>query len=208
MSSDLNFSVNDLTDSESFVKKVGESFYPNNQAVYTRTTESTEDLAGKTLTSADPVKILQGDGIYRNPAFAISGYKDNVKSAMHGILAAQADIDDSVEIQDPSNPDKKLHGQDARREIAKNSLLSTGYAPGGMFGTMKDLVNSKYATDANSSSNSEVADGSASVSNGNGLTLGHSTKGYTYYSEGGVFNRRLKSNSIGVRINSSRKSYI
>jgi len=159
MSSDINFNINDLTDSQSAAQKIGETFYPDGREVYTNTTQSTDDISGRTLTSADPVKILQGDGIYRNPAFAINGYIQNVQSAMHGIIATAGDIDDNVKILDPSDPSGTtfLTGASARQEIAKQSLLTTGYAPGGFESTMQDLINSNSATDSSSSGKAGVS---------------------------------------------------
>ena len=69
MSSDINFNLNDLSDARSAAAKVAETFYPNNTQTYKRTTESTQETTGKTLTSNDPLRVLQGDGIYRNPRF-------------------------------------------------------------------------------------------------------------------------------------------
>lgn len=159
MSSDINFNINDLTDSQSAAQKIGETFYPDGREVYKNTTQSMDDTSGKTLTSADPVKILQGDGIYRNPAFAINGYIQNVQSAMHGIIATAGDIDDNVKILDPSDPSGTtfLTGASARQEIAKQSLLTTGYAPGGFEATMQDLINSNSATDSTSSGKAGVS---------------------------------------------------
>ena len=151
MSSDINFDIDDLTDSKSAAQKMTDSFYPNGKAVYTNTTQSREDNPSRSLTSADPIRVLQGDGIYRNPAFAVNGYIQNVQSSMHGIIAASSDIDDNVKIPDPENPGSFLTGASARQEIAKQSLLSTGYAPGGFESTIKAMVGGTTATGAGSS---------------------------------------------------------
>lgn len=151
MSSDLNLDIDDLTDSKSATQKMTDSFYPNGKVVYTNTTQSREDNPNRTLTSADPIRVLQGDGIYRNPAFAVNGYIQNVQSSMHGIIAASSDIDDSVKIPDPENPGSFLTGAAARQEIAKQSLLSTGYAPGGFESTIKAMVGASTLTGAGSS---------------------------------------------------------
>ena len=83
MSSDINLNVEDLNNSQSSVTKISETFYPDGKPTYTNTTQSKEDLTGRSLTSSDPLKVLQGEGIYRNPAFAINGYMQNVQSSMH-----------------------------------------------------------------------------------------------------------------------------
>lgn len=149
MSSDFSLDLNDLSNSQSITQRIGETFYPNGVEVYKNTTQSVDDTSGRSLTSADPVKILQGDGIYRNPGFAVNGYIQNVQSSMHGIIAMAGDIDDSVKILDPNDPEqtKFLSGADARQQILKDSFLSTGYAPGGFATTMQDLIASKTGTD-------------------------------------------------------------
>ena len=151
MSSDINFDINDLSDSKSAAQKMTDSFYPNGKVVYTNTTQSMEDNPSRTLSSADPVRVLQGDGIYRNPAFAVNGYIQNVQSSMHGIIAASSDIDENVKIPDPENPGSFLTGASARQEIAKQSLLSTGYSPGGFDSTIKSMVGIASATEAGNS---------------------------------------------------------
>ena len=179
MSSDLNFTVEDLTDSKSAAQKMTDSFYPNGKAVYTNTTQSTEDNPSRSLTSADPIRVLQGDGIYRNPAFAVNGYIQNVKSSMHSIIGVASDIDDSVKIPDPADPTKTLSGAAARQEIAKQSLLTTGYAPGGFESTVKAMVGSSSMTDSGTSATDTY-----------GLVgekgIKHSAKGYTTYSDPGT----------------------
>lgn len=153
VSSDINFDLTDLNNSQSAAQKIGDTFYPNGVEVYTNTTQSVGDNSGRTLTSADPIKVLQGDGIYRNPAFAINGYIQNVQSSMHGIISMAGDIDDTFKVVDPNDPDGKVvDGAAARQiiqqEIARNSLLTTGYAPSGFESRMQDLIASKTATDS------------------------------------------------------------
>ena len=63
-----------------------------------------------------------------------------------GILAAQADIGDNVKILDPNDPNGKnvLTGATAKAELAKNSILFTGYAPTGFdvsLRAMNDSIN-------------------------------------------------------------------
>jgi hypothetical protein len=183
MSSDISFSTDDLNDSKSAAMKMSESFYPNGKVVYTNTTQSREDTSSRTLGSADPVKVLQGDGIYRNPAFALNGYIQNVQSSMHGVLAMAGDIDDNMKITDPNDPTKVLSGADARQEIAKQSILSTGYAPGGFESTLQAMTSSAGEEGSGTTNSSH-----GNVTDSDGRTITHSAKGYTSYSDAAVFN--------------------
>ena len=182
MSGDINLSVDDLSNSQSSATKISETFYPDGKQTYTNTTQSREDLTGKTLTSSDPLKVLQGEGIYRNPAFAMSGYIQNVQSSMHGIISMAGDIDDNVKIVDPNDPSgtKYLTGADARQEIAKQSLMTTGYAPGGFSSAMDSIVNSKSSTDSGTAGapGSGTSPSSATVTGSQGEALQHTLKGY------------------------------
>lgn len=185
MSSDINFNTDDLSDSKSATAKISESFYPNGKAVYTHTSQSKEENVNRRLGSADPVKILQGDGIYRNPAFAINGYIQNVQSSMHGVLAMAGDIDDSVKITDPSNPSgPPLTGAAARQEIAKQSLLTTGYAPGGFESTVQAMTSSVGSVSGAGASNATTG----TVSDSSGNPIKHSSKGYVSYPDAQVLN--------------------
>ena len=185
MSSDISFSTDDLNDSKSAAMKMTDSFYPNGKVVYTNTTQSREDTTSKTLTSADPVKILQGDGIYRNPAFSINGYIQNVQSSMHGVLHMAGDIDDDVKVVDPADPSKYLTGAGARQEIAKQSLLSTGYAPGGFESTVQAMTAS---VGSGGSGTGSGGDSNGTVLGSNGNPISHSSKGYVTHTDGAVFN--------------------
>jgi hypothetical protein len=185
MSSDISFSTDDLNDSKSAAMKMTDSFYPNGKVVYTNTTQSREDTTSKTLTSADPVKILQGDGIYRNPAFSINGYIQNVQSSMHGVLHMAGDIDDDVKVVDPADPSKYLTGAGARQEIAKQSLLSTGYAPGGFESTVQAMTAS---VGSGGSGTGSSGDSNGTVLGSNGNPISHSSKGYVTHTDGAVFN--------------------
>ncbi|MEY4334798.1 MAG: hypothetical protein RLZZ196_3548 [Bacteroidota bacterium] len=189
MSGDINFNVADLNDSQSSAAKMSETFYPDGKPTYNNTTQSQEDLTGKTLTSADPLKVIQGEGIYRNPAFAMNGYMQNVQSSMHGIIAAAGDIDDDVKVPDPNDPNGTtyLTGSAARQEIAKQSILSTGYAPGGFSSAMDALVSSKSATDSGSAA-AGTASGTGTVSGSQGEALAHSLTGYKPYPDAEVYN--------------------
>lgn len=189
MSGDINLSVDDLNDSQSSVTKISETFYPDGKPTYTNTTQSREDLTGKTLTSADPLKALQGEGIYRNPAFAINGYMQNVQSSMHGIISMAGDIDDSVQMIDPNDPNGNtpISGAAARQEIAKQSLMTTGYAPGGFSSALDAVINSKSATDSGAAA-AGTNSSSSSVTGSQGEVLAHSLKGYVPYIDAEVFN--------------------
>jgi hypothetical protein len=200
MSSDISFDANDLNDSKSAAMKMSDSFYPNGKVVYTNTTQSREDNSARTLTSADPIKILQGDGIYRNPAFALNGYIQNVQSSMHGVLAMASDADD-IQVTDPDNPDELLKGAEARQQIAKQSILSTGYAPGGFESTLKAMTSSAGEMGAGTTSSSH-----GNVTNSSGQTIAHSAKGYSSYSDAAVFNGGSRSIALEDELSSQEKT--
>lgn len=140
---DFELDASDLASTGSLVEKIGEHYYPNGEVVVKNTTMSKLPMEDRTLRSADPVKILQGDGIYRNPAFVLSAYSQTTQSALHGILAAQSDIDDNVKIADPNDPSGKnvLTGSAARQEIMKQSIMTSGLAPSGFEATIRALNN-------------------------------------------------------------------
>lgn len=181
---DFEFDTSDLSSTQSIVDKVGSQFYPNGEVVIKNTTMSRLPMQDRTLRSADPVKILQGDGLFRNPAFATAAYAQSTQSALHGILAAQADIDDEVKIADPDDPtgQKYLTGAAARSEIMKQSVMTTGIAPGGFEATIKAM----NATVINSTT-LNTGSGS-SVSNEYGRTFSHSTTGYAPAENAEVYN--------------------
>jgi len=132
MSSDFNVSVNDLSDSQSITSRIKESFYPDNTQVIKGTSQSQSGEYGRSLMARDPSKVLQGDGLYRNPAFAMAGYEQNVQSSLHSVLAMGADVGDTVKIADPDNPGgPPLTGAQARLEIARKSVMSTGFGARG-----------------------------------------------------------------------------
>jgi hypothetical protein len=189
MSGDINFSIDELNSSQSSAAKMSETFYPDGKPTYTNTTQSREDLTGKTLTSADPLKVLQGEGIYRNPAFSINGYMQNVQSSMHGIISMAGDIDDSVQMIDPNDPSgtKYITGASARQEIAKQSLMTTGYAPGGFNSVMDSIMSSKSVTDSGAAAPGTNSS-SSTVTGSQGEALSHSLKGYVPSMDAEVFN--------------------
>ena len=207
MSGDINLSVDDLNDSQSSATKISETFYPDGKPTYTNTTQSREDLTGKTLTSSDPLKVLQGEGIYRNPAFAINGYMQNVQSSMHGIIAMAGDIDDDVKIADPNDPNggTYLTGAAARQEIAKQSLMTTGYAPGGFSSVMDAVVNSKSATDSGSAAGGTNSS-SGTVTGSQGEALSHSLKGYSPSTDAEVYNGGSRAIAIVDQLSEQEKA--
>lgn len=181
---DFEFDTSDLLSTQSIVDKVGSQFYPNGEVVIKNTTMSRLPMQDRTLRSADPAKILQGDGLFRNPAFATAAYAQSTQSALHGILAAQADIDDEVKIADPDDPtnSKYLTGAAARSEIMKQSIMTTGLAPGGFEATIKAM----NATAINSTTLNTGSGGS--VGNEYGNTFAHSTSGYVPAQNAEAFN--------------------
>ena len=70
--SDAGINSSDLGSTASIANKIGESFYPNGEVVITGTTMSRQPYEDRNLRSADPVKLIQGDGLYRNPAYVIN----------------------------------------------------------------------------------------------------------------------------------------
>ena len=143
MASDFDININDLSDSKSSVAKIKESFYPGNQQIITGTSQSQSGEYGRSLMSRDPAKVLQGDGLYRNPAFATAGYEQNVQTSLHSVLAMGADIDDTVKVADPDDPTKTLSGAQARQEIARKSVMTTGFGARGF-----DVANAAFTNTA------------------------------------------------------------
>ena len=181
---DFEFDASDLFSTQSIVNKVGSQFYPNGEVVIKNTTMSRLPMQDRTLRSADPAKILQGDGLFRNPAFATAAYAQSTQSALHGILAAQADIDDEVKIADPDDPtnSKYLTGAAARSEIMKQSIMTTGLAPGGFEATIR-AMNETVVNSTTLNTNS-----GSFVSNEYGSTYSHSTSGYISAQNAEAFN--------------------
>lgn len=180
--SDTGINSSDLSSTASIANKISESFYPNGEVVITGTTMSQEPYENRNLRSADPVKILQGDGLYRNPAFAINAYAQSTQSAMHGIIASMSDINDNVKISDPNDPrGTPLTGAAAKMEIAKNSLLTTGYAPGGFSESIKALNN-----DIINSTVQPTSSDIAYVTSEMGATVAEKTSGYIPSTEPGM----------------------
>jgi len=180
--SDTGINSSDLGSTASIANKISQSFYPNGEVVITGTTMSRQPYEDRSLRSADPVKIIQGDGLYRNPAFAINAYAQSTQSAMHGIMASMSDIGDETKIADPNDPrGTPLTGAAAKMEIAKNSMLVTGYAPGGFSESIKALNNSVI----NSTVQPTTSD-LAYVTSEMGATVAEKTEGYIPSTEPGM----------------------
>ena len=180
--SDTGINSSDLGSTASIANKISQSFYPNGEVVITGTTMSRQPYEDRSLRSADPVKIIQGDGLYRNPAFAINAYAQSTQSAMHGIVASMSDIGDETKIADPNDPrGTPLTGAAAKMEIAKNSMLTTGYAPGGFSESIKALNNSVI----NSTVQPTTSD-LAYVTSEMGATVAEKTEGYVPSTEPGM----------------------
>jgi len=81
--SDYPIDVTDLTSTKSITEKIGSSFYPNGELIIKNTSLSQQSYQDRSLRSADPTKLLQGDGLYRNPAYAINAYAQSTQSALH-----------------------------------------------------------------------------------------------------------------------------
>lgn len=184
---DFEISIDDLTNSQTAISAIKNSYYPNNQQVIKSTSYSEDpENYGRNLMSRDPVKVLQGDALYRNPAFALAGYEQNARSTMHTILSMGSDIDDSVQIVDPEDSSKYLTGAQARMEIARKSLMTTGFAPGGFEGAM----NAFSSTNTAGLKSSDIGSGSSMVGGTDGSSNGipHGTKGYETSDSAQVFN--------------------
>jgi len=185
MSSDFNVSVNDLSDSQSITSRIKQSFYPDNKQVVSGTSQSQSGEYGRSLMARDPSKVLQGDGLYRNPAFPIAGYEQNVQSSLHAVLAMGADVGDNVKVPDPDNPDgPPLTGAQARLELSRKSVMSTGFGARGF-----DDANAAFT--ANGSSPITGGDPSTNGTGGPGSNgEGHNTEEYETPPNAQVFNNQ------------------
>jgi hypothetical protein len=180
--SDTGINSTDLSSTASIANKIGQSFYPNGEVVVTGTTMSQQPYEDRSLRSADPVKLIQGDGLYRNPAFAINAYAQSTQSAMHGIIASMSDINDNVKIADPNDPrGTPLTGAAAKMEIAKNSMIVTGNSPSGFSESIKAL-NDTIINSTVQPTSSDVA----YVTSEMGATVAEKTAGYVPSTEPGM----------------------
>jgi len=193
MASDFSFNLEDLSDGKSIVSKMKSSFYPENQQVVKGTSYAMEGEVGRSLMSRDPAKIIQGDGVFRNPAFALAGYEQNTKSAMHTVISMGADFDDETTVIDPDDPTKTLKGSQARMEIARKSVMSTGFAPDGFEKSMNAFVASKVSVSTGGDSGAGATTGGAGTGTGTvttstGATQPHTTTSYGTSGAAGVLN--------------------
>jgi hypothetical protein len=192
--SDFEINLNDLEDSKSITSSIKRSFYPQNQQIVKSTSHSQSNNFDRTLMSRDINKVLQGDGIYRNPAFSLAAYEQNTKSSMHTILAMGSDLD-QVSVPDPDYTGDGsgeegvglLTGSQARVEIARKSLMSTGIAPGGFESAMQAFVSSNIADPISGAGATNV------VVNSNGDETTHGSTGYPDYIGAQVYNNANKS---------------
>jgi hypothetical protein len=188
MSSDFNVNVNDLSDSQSITSRIKQSFYPNNTQVIKGTSQSQSGEYGRSLIARDPSKVLQGDGLYRNPAFAMAGYEQNVQSSLHAVLAMGADVGDNVKIADPDNPGgPPLTGAQARLELARKSVMSTGFGARGF-----DDANASFTANGSSPiTGSDPSTGGGGGSGGGGSNGdNHNSEEYETSPDSQVFNNQ------------------
>lgn len=211
MASDFNFNLQDLADGKSIVSKMKSSFYPENQQVVKGTSASMDGELGRSLMSRDPAKIIQGDGVFRNPAFALAGYEQNTKSAMHTILSMGADFDDETTVVDPDDPTKTLKGSQARMEIARKSVMSTGFAPGGFEKSMNTFVASKVSSftggdSAAGATTGAAGTGTGTVTTSTGATQPHTTNSYGTSGTAGVLNGSTRQIAFADQMDAREKA--
>lgn len=203
---DFELNIDSLTDSKTITSAIKQSFYPQDQQIVQGTSQSQSGNFDRTLMSRDVGKILQGDGIYRNPAFALAGYEQNTKAAMHTILSMGSDVD-NVKISDPNDPEgEPITGSQARLEIAKRSVMSTGFAPGGFESSMQAFVASATSDPINESptGGSESA-GTGTIEDSSGNTIPHSTQGYTSSDSTQVYNGGNRSIAVVSQLTEQEK---
>ena len=211
MASDFNFNLQDLSDGKSIVSKMKSSFYPENQQVIKKTSYAMDGEVGRSLMSRDPAKIIQGDGVFRNPAFAIAGYEQNTKSAMHTVISMGADFDDETSVVDPDDPTKTLKGSQARMEIARKSVMSTGFSPGGFEKSMNAFVASKVSVATGGDSAAGATTGSAGTGTGavttsTGATQPHTTISYGTSGTAGVLNGSTRQIAFAEEMDATEKA--
>lgn len=82
--SDFNYSIDDLEDTSSIVRKTTDSFYrntPDGQPL--RTSYSENGDPNRTLTQRDLQSVLSGDALYRSPNFALQTTNQTVQSSIN-----------------------------------------------------------------------------------------------------------------------------
>ena len=204
--SEFQFSSDDLTDSKSITSAIKQSFYPQDRQIVQKTSQSESGNYDRTLMSRDVNKVLQGDALYRNPAFAVAGYEQNSKAAMHTILSMGADLD-NVSIADPDDPNgEKISGAQARAEIARRSIMSTGFAPGGFESSMQAFVSSTISDPINESATSgSVTSSTSYITDSNGNSVPHSTQGYSVSDSSQVYNGGNRSIALVSQLTEKEK---
>jgi len=205
MSSDFNINVNDLSDSQSITSRIKESFYPDNTQVIKGTSQSQSGEYGRSLMARDPSKVLQGDGLYRNPAFAMAGYEQNVQSSLHAVLAMGADVGDTVKVADPDNPGgPALTGTQARLEIARKSVMSTGFGARGF-----DDANASFTASGSSpitGTDPSTAGGGSEGSPSDTSGGAHDTEEYDTSPDAQVFNNQNRAIAILSKMTDAEKA--
>jgi hypothetical protein len=202
---DFELNVDDLTDSKTITSALKQSFYPQDQQVIQKTSHSESGNYDRTLMSRDVNKVLQGDALYRNPAFALAGYEQNTQATMHTILSMGSDLD-SVEIADPDDPEGgKISGAQARLEIARRSVMSTGFAPPGFESSMQAFVSASIADPVNDSPAGGSSSGSGTIETSNGTTIPHSTQGYSTSDAAQVYNGGNRSIAVVSQLTEEEK---
>jgi hypothetical protein len=206
MSSDFNISVNDLSDSQSITSRIKESFYPGNTQVIKGTSQSQSGEYGRSLMARDPSKVLQGDGLYRNPAFAMAGYEQNVQSSLHAVLSMGADIGDTVKVADPDNPGgPALTGAQARLELARKSVMSTGFGARGF----DDANTSFTANGSNPVTGDDPSTGGGSENSGSSPgTTGedHNSEEYETPPDAQIFNNQNRAIALLSKMTETEKA--
>ena len=81
---DFNYSIDDLQDTSSIVRKTTDNFYrdmPNGQPLKTSYSESGD--VNRTLTQRDLQSVLSGDALYRSPSFSMQTANQTVQSSIN-----------------------------------------------------------------------------------------------------------------------------
>lgn len=81
---EFNYSIDDLQDTSSLVRKTTDNFYrdaPNGQPLKTSYSETGD--VNRTLTQRDLQSVLSGDALYRNPNFALQMSNQTVQSSIN-----------------------------------------------------------------------------------------------------------------------------
>lgn len=196
-----DYTVNsmDLTDGRSFVNKIAEMYYPNGQKVIKNTSMSQLPYEDRVLRSADPAKLIQGDGIFRDPAFALTAYAQTTQSALDGIISSQSDLGSLKTVTTADG--RTISGSAARVEIMKKSLLSTGYSPSGFQSGLRLMHEGGI--------NNTMIDGGSNDSvlmeNDSGQTHSHAVVGYTPMPGANVFNGGTREIAIDDQLTDQEK---